>query len=71
MTQQEADKIARVLSTADGGCSNCVVNLCEEINKEKLGFRFGMTGEKRFEQWEGEEEGLGHQFPRVIAVKEG
>jgi hypothetical protein len=33
MTLEEAEKIAKIISTADGGCSNCVIEMTEEWNK--------------------------------------
>jgi len=44
MTKDEADKIARVIATADGGCSVCISNLCELLNEADLGFSFEMEG---------------------------
>ena len=34
MTKKELKKIAKVLATADGGCSHCVKNIVEKFNKE-------------------------------------
>lgn len=44
MTQEEADKIARVIGTADGGCDTCVGDLVELLNGADLGFQWAATG---------------------------
>jgi len=40
VTQEEADKLARVISTADGGCYACVTDLCRRMTAAGLGFSF-------------------------------
>lgn len=44
MTQAEADAIAAVIRTADGGCSVCVRDLCRRMTDAGLGWAFAMTG---------------------------
>jgi hypothetical protein len=45
MTQDEADKIAAIIRTADNGCSHCVDKLLERLNAAGLGFVFSYEGE--------------------------
>lgn len=33
MTLEEAEKVARVAETADGGCSHCVSGMAEELQE--------------------------------------
>jgi hypothetical protein len=42
MTQDEANAIARVIETADGGCDVCIRRLCDELNAADLDFEFTM-----------------------------
>lgn len=40
MTLDEARQIARVIGTADSGCSSCVHNLVDKLNNRQLGWTF-------------------------------
>ncbi len=40
MTFEEATKIAKIIQTADNGCSYCVQDLCDKFNIEFSQFRF-------------------------------
>lgn len=42
MTLEEAQKIAEVISLADGGCGTCVKELCEALNQASLGFTWNI-----------------------------
>jgi hypothetical protein len=68
MTQAEADKIAMIISTADGGCPHCVRDLCDAANGQSLGYVFSMTGAERFVPWPwSDDQTLGDRFPEVVA----
>jgi hypothetical protein len=43
MNRVEASRIARVIGSADGGCSNCVRALVEKLNALDLGWAFHDT----------------------------
>lgn len=45
MTIEEAEKIAKIAGTADGGCSSCVGGICERLNDAAFGFVFTPTDE--------------------------
>ncbi len=46
MTREEAEKIARIFETADGGdCLSCMDGLCREANEAQLGFRWVILDE--------------------------
>lgn len=69
MTQEEADKVAKIIRTADGGCPVCVGSLCERATAAGLGFRFEETGERVAEpdpEWPDAPE-FWSSFPEVIA----
>jgi hypothetical protein len=51
MTPIEAVEVARIVSMADGGCSNCVANLTDELAKSFPMFDWG-TLVAQF--WDGE-----------------
>lgn len=75
MTQEEADKIAAVLRTADSGCSTCVRDLCERATAARLGFRFEMTGQtvevREQPDWTDDpEEARDRHHPEVVARPE-
>ncbi len=38
MTLEEAQKLAKVFETVDGGCSVCVRSICTEANLQQFGF---------------------------------
>jgi hypothetical protein len=40
MNREEASRIARVIGSADGGCSHCVGALVEKLNALELGWKF-------------------------------
>jgi hypothetical protein len=40
MTDNEAQKLAAVFVTADGGCAPCVRAICEEASESDLGFEW-------------------------------
>lgn len=40
MTREEAERLAKVLATADGGCPVCVHSICEKANDAQLGWWF-------------------------------
>lgn len=40
MTREEAEKIAAVILTADGGCVVCIRDLANELNQSNLGWTF-------------------------------
>lgn len=44
MTLSEARAVARIVGTADHGCSVCVGNLVDALNDARLGFAFECTG---------------------------
>ena len=50
MTLEEAQKVARIVGTADGGCRSCCNALVDQLNKVSLGFRFTRTDEWHSEQ---------------------
>jgi hypothetical protein len=52
MTKEEADGIAMLISTADGGCSVCIGNMLIRANKLKLGWTFSETNETWREYWD-------------------
>jgi hypothetical protein len=45
MTRDEAEKIAKLIGFADGGCPACVGALVECANGLGLGYQFEMTDE--------------------------
>lgn len=47
MTLEEAEKIAKIAGTADGGCPSCVGNICERLNEAAFGFVFTPTSEQQ------------------------
>lgn len=49
MTPEEAQTIARIAGTADGGCPNCVSDIVERLNKAELGYVWTMTDETYME----------------------
>lgn len=38
MTLDEAEKLAKIFLTVDGGCSSCIAGVCEEATTAGLGF---------------------------------
>ena len=46
MTKDEAEKLAKIVSTADEGCDYCVGALVERLNKAALGYHFDITDQK-------------------------
>ena len=65
MTKSEAETIARIIGTADGGCPVCVHNLVEQLNTAALGWRFIETD--RCEEPTDEEMDTGdYEAPGVI-----
>lgn len=44
MTIDEAKKIAAIVATADGGCSECVKDLCLRLNEAFPEFVWEMVG---------------------------
>lgn len=70
MTQDEANKIAAIIATADGGCSVCVENLIRRMNSADLGFTFKQTGADIEEQadWSDDPEDT-VTYPGVVAIK--
>lgn len=77
MTQEEADKIARVVRTADKGCGVCVRNLVERLNDAALGFVFSIpdddpTVEETVQSgWSNDPEDVDiNEWPNVIATND-
>lgn len=48
MTLDEANKLARVAASADGGCSVCVKAICEELSNAGLGYVWTAHNEKKW-----------------------
>ena len=72
MTQDEADKIAAVIRTADNGCPFCIQNLCDRLNRSGLGFVFertdGQVTERNQPDWSDDpEDAFELEFPEVVA----
>lgn len=72
MTQDEANKVAAVIRTADGGCSSCVSELCRRMTAAGLGFDFTMTGRNVEEvvqpDWSDDpDDGYTQPWPEVVA----
>lgn len=44
MTEREAQQVAAILATADGGCSNCVERLVELMRRRFPGFSWTYDG---------------------------
>lgn len=40
MTPEEATKIAALIATADGGCTNCANGLAQQFTEAGFGFRW-------------------------------
>jgi hypothetical protein len=38
MTKTEAEKLANIIATADGGCSNCVDDMIDKFNSAQFGW---------------------------------
>lgn len=47
MTRAEAEAVAGVAVTVDGGCSHCVGNVCESLTGQNLGWAWTMREVKR------------------------
>lgn len=43
MNLREAQKIAKIIGSADNGCSVCVNDLVNQLNNSNLGFHFQYT----------------------------
>lgn len=58
MTFEEAKAIAKIISTADNGCTNCIASLADELNRAKLGWFFRLipcvTWERAESKWDPE-----------------
>lgn len=48
MTREEAEKIAAVIATADGGCGPCVSSLCELMSKAFPAFEWAIGEADRY-----------------------
>jgi hypothetical protein len=70
MTIDDAQKIAKIIGTADGGCSNCVGDLVERLSKMFPSFRWIITDEHQMEQpdWSEDPEDT-HQVGFVVLVE--
>lgn len=55
MTQEEAQKIARIVGHADGGCSACVGDLVARLNEQGLGWRFTKSAETIYPDYDAAE----------------
>ncbi len=44
MTLEEAEILAKIIATADNGCSACVQSLCDKLTEAQLGFTFTPGG---------------------------
>lgn len=44
MTNDEAEKIAKIISTVDGGCAYCIDSAIERLNAAGLGWQFERSG---------------------------
>ena len=50
MTHEEADKLAKIFETVDGGsCVSCMNRICREANKVRLGFYWLLEGADTWE----------------------
>jgi hypothetical protein len=38
MTQEEADKLAKIFRTVDSSCAVCIMDICDEASSADLGF---------------------------------
>lgn len=45
MTLEEAQKVARVVAKADGGCLDCVSSLVDKLNRELPEFEWSVPDE--------------------------
>ena len=71
MTLDEAQKLADIISTADGGCSDCVGDLIKRLNDSFPTFVFEVTEDDRFVAWPDDMQSLpgevlGDRFPIVL-----
>lgn len=48
MTLEEAKAVALVITTADGGCANCLYSLAGKLNAACLGFLFEVKANEPF-----------------------
>lgn len=75
MTLEEAEKIARLISMADGGCHHCIEHLTKEAGKAFPEFTFAMTSERwsRTPEWaaDWDEADAVESFPLVTVVENG
>lgn len=71
MTVEEMQAIAKIISTADGGCGHCVRALIDEVNAAFPEFRLVMTDGKwrRRPEWADEDDYADQEFA-IIAVKQ-
>lgn len=46
MNREEASRIARIIGSADGGCSPCVSALVDKLNEADLGWTFFNAGKE-------------------------
>ena len=68
MTLAEARRIARIIGTADHGCSTCVGNLAARLNDADLGFRFESTGKNLYARGPLDEREADGLYVRVTAA---
>jgi hypothetical protein len=47
LTPEDAKKIGDIAGTTDGGCSTCVANIVERLNKAFPEYRWAMTGREQ------------------------
>lgn len=71
MTIEDMHTIAKIISTADNGCSTCVHELIDQVNAAFPEFQLAMTQDKwyRRPEWADEGDGAEQEFA-VISVKQ-
>lgn len=68
MTQEEAEKIARIVSTADGGCPTCIARLISRLNGAGLGWTFHRVSGEWTERPADDLEDDGRSYPLISAT---
>lgn len=67
MTEAEAQAIARIVSTADHGCSLCIRDLIYKLNAADLGYQFALIDKEYWSEPDPFYEDNSKQWPLVRA----
>ena len=68
MSEAEAQAIARIVSTADHGCSSCIRDLIYRLNAADLGYQFALVDKEYWAEPDPFDDEYPKQWPLVRAV---